>query len=211
MGTTETGTHTFILVFLRKHHQGEGMRCPFNLCYHIPTVFHFLFASLCPSHTDLLPNFWMGGDDPPADHSLNSPRACPRLRSAYWLAGSLWGGWQSGIEGSSLPPPPLLGGLAVADCPVARPQSASPPSPLLTAVSVGLPARERDFWLGWALVRWAPVGFSFLSHAHTHTQTHTHTCACVARLLFPTEQMGRRWTAEVWDFPNLGLGDYLNG
>lgn len=200
-GTTETGTHTFILILLRKHPRGKKgcMRCPIQpvLPY---TVFFFFFASLSfPSHTDSHPNLWDWGRRSPTDHSTHHASGLPAPAQCILVGRVSLGGWQLGIEGSF-----WVDWLTdCPDCSVAR-----PPFP---AVSVGSPARERCFFLGWVGL-WC-VGLQRLAsshlytHAHTHagTQARTHTCVCAARL-FPTEQMGRRWTAEVWDFPNLGLG-----
>lgn len=191
MGTTETGTHTFILVFLRKH-PSKGKECGVhsNLCYLI--VYRLSFFRLpIPSHTDLLPNvWWMGATIPQPTTQLTSPRACPRARCILvgWVS---LGGWQSGIEGSS--PSPILGGLA--DCPVARP----PYRRLGWVAGTG----ER-FLVGLGSVALGSSGLFFLSH------THSHLCLCPS--LIPDRTNGSSMdTAEVWDFPNLGLGDYLNG
>lgn len=179
--------------------------CPFNLCYHISTVFLSFFASLSlrtPTCSQI--SGWGATIPQPTTHST-SPRACPRLRSAYWLAGSLWGGWQSGIEGSSLPPSPSEWTGWLTDCPVARPQSASPP-PYLPPSRLGCRHGRVVFgWVGlWCVgLQWAFLSFFALSRTHIHRHTLTLVLVCCS-LIIPDRTNGSSMDSRGVGLPKSG-------
>lgn len=192
-------THLYTSIPSQAPPRGRNAVCPFNLCYHIPTVFLFFsppFALRTPTCSQI--SGW-GGDDPPADHSLTSPRACPRLRSAYWLAGSRWGGWQSGIEGSSLPPFWVDWQWLTAQWPA---RSLHPP--YLPPSRLGC-RHGRDIF-GWVGLRCVGLqrAFSFFLFSHAHTHTHSHLCLCVARLFIPDRTNGSSMDSRGVGLPKSG-------
>lgn len=192
-------THLYTNTSSQAPKRKEGMHAvSHSACVTIYRLFLFFASLSIPSHTDSHPNLWDWGRRSPTDHSTHHASGLPAPAQCILVGWVSLGGWQLGIEGSF-----WVDWLLTA-------LTAQWPAPLSLPSRLGRRHGRGVFFLvGLGSGALGSSGSLLLTytHTHTHTRTHarTHTCVCAARL-FPTEQMGRRWTAEVWDFPNLGLG-----